>query len=81
MALDEALLESAVHRGDCSVRIYRWEEPTVSLGYFQKEREIDPQSPIADLPRVRRLSGGGGDTASSRMDLFLRGPGRESGNP
>ena len=59
MALDEALLESAVHRGDCTVRIYRWKEPTVSLGYFQREGEIDPESPWANLPWVKRLSGGG----------------------
>jgi lipoyl(octanoyl) transferase len=59
MALDEALLESAVHRGRCTVRIYRWSEPTVSLGYFQRIDEIEPESPWAGLPHVRRLSGGG----------------------
>jgi len=59
MALDEALLESAVHRGRCTVRVYRWSEPTVSLGYFQRSDEIEPGSAWAALPRVRRLSGGG----------------------
>jgi lipoyl(octanoyl) transferase len=59
MALDEALLDSVVHRGECTVRVYRWSEPTVSLGYFQSADDIDPQTPWAALPRVRRLSGGG----------------------
>jgi len=59
MALDEALLESAIHHGMCTVRIYRWAEPTVSLGYFQKPDEIAEDSPLAALMKVRRLSGGG----------------------
>lgn len=59
MALDEALLESAVQFAGCAVRIYRWSEPTVSLGYFQKPGELDPSSPLNSLPQVRRLTGGG----------------------
>lgn len=59
MALDEALLESAVRGGAGAVRIYRWAEPTVSLGYFQKPAEIADDSPFAPLAKVRRLSGGG----------------------
>lgn len=59
MAVDAALLDSAVHRGRCTVRIYRWAEPTVSLGYFQRTDDVDPASRWAPLPRVRRLSGGG----------------------
>ena len=35
MAVDEALLEAALERGECTVRWYRWREATVSLGYFQ----------------------------------------------
>jgi len=34
MALDEALL-TAAEGGECTLRFYRWEEPTLSLGYFQ----------------------------------------------
>lgn len=59
MALDEALLESALQDGACTVRIYRWSEPTVSLGYFQKPDEIAVASPLAPLSKVRRLTGGG----------------------
>ncbi|MCA9040803.1 MAG: lipoate--protein ligase family protein [Planctomycetaceae bacterium] len=56
MAMDEALLERAVQEGLATVRVYRWELPTVSLGYFQKN-EVDPS--LEHLPRVRRLTGGG----------------------
>lgn len=58
MAVDEALLESA--RGPASVptlRWYGWEVPTLSLGYFQST-SARPDS-LADLPLVRRLTGGG----------------------
>lgn len=59
MAVDEALLESAAEDDTCSLRWYRWNEPTISLGYFQKnESEVQNQS-WNSLPRVRRLSGGG----------------------
>lgn len=58
MAIDECLLESALQRGICSVRIYGWDTATVSLGYFQASDE--PRAPeFANLPTVRRLSGGG----------------------
>ncbi|MEZ6048988.1 MAG: hypothetical protein R3C11_26115 [Planctomycetaceae bacterium] len=56
MAMDEALLERAVHQGIGSVRIYLWELPTVSLGYFQTN---EVHESLAHLPRVRRLTGGG----------------------
>jgi len=59
MAVDEVLLESALRDGICTLRWYRWREPTLSLGYFQS-----PDDPLIDdrftsLPVVRRLSGGG----------------------
>src|SRR5947207_4428455 len=58
MAADEALLQSAL-AGKPSLRLYGWSEPTVSLGYFQPEavRREDPR--LAQLPYVRRPSGGG----------------------
>ena len=56
MAVDEAILE-AVGAGEsgATLRFYRWVEPTISLGYFQKIaqwREQDAE--ICDLPLVRR---------------------------
>lgn len=59
MAFDEALLEAAATRGETSLRIYRWSEPTLSLGYFQKELPPDLPAILRGLPCVRRLSGGG----------------------
>src|SRR5262245_56617281 len=59
MAVDEALLETAEETGQATLRFYSWEEPTLSLGYFQSlcEREHHPAS--IDCPVVRRPSGGG----------------------
>jgi len=59
MAVDEALLEESLRTGDVFVRLYRWSEATVSLGYFQKATDCDTNEHLATLPVVRRLSGGG----------------------
>lgn len=59
MAVDEALLEESLRSGTIFLRLYRWSEPTVSLGYFQKETELRHDPRLANLPSVRRLSGGG----------------------
>lgn len=59
MAVDEALLESAISNGDATLRWYRWKQPTVSLGYFQHSAELDHDPILSPLPRVRRLTGGG----------------------
>jgi lipoyl(octanoyl) transferase len=59
MAIDESLLVSAIEQGAETLRVYRWREPTVSLGYFQKDDDPVLKSRFAGLPSVRRLSGGG----------------------
>ncbi|MBI5757176.1 MAG: lipoate--protein ligase family protein [Planctomycetales bacterium] len=59
MAIDELLLTAAVERGQCSVRLYRWAEPTISLGYFQRFDDVPTPLRLAELPVVRRLTGGG----------------------
>ncbi|MEM1061009.1 MAG: lipoate--protein ligase, partial [Planctomycetota bacterium] len=56
MARDEALLDAAA-QGHAGCRVYRWSRPTLSLGYFQRERPSDPA--LDPLPAVRRLTGGG----------------------
>lgn len=40
------------------LRIYEWEKPAISMGYFQKATEIRPQVP-AGVDLVRRSTGGG----------------------
>lgn len=59
MDLDQQMLASVVDDDSRTiVRLYRWKEPTVSLGYFQKaDAHIDPR--IQHCPRVRRITGGG----------------------
>ncbi|MFH5804268.1 biotin/lipoate A/B protein ligase family protein [Alienimonas sp. DA493] len=57
MAADAALLDAAA-AGTAGGRWYRWSEPTLSLGHFQKGTDLD-EATLPDLPRVRRLSGGG----------------------
>lgn len=55
MALDEALLHTAVERGRPLLRVYAWEKPSVSFGYFQKF-----PAPLAECHDVVRRPTGGG---------------------
>jgi lipoate-protein ligase A len=57
MAADEVMLQAA-ERGTTALRFYTWDEPTLSLGYFQPAaaRLTDPL--LADRTWVRRPSGG-----------------------
>jgi lipoate-protein ligase A len=59
MAVDEALLESAVAGRACATRWYRWNQATLSIGYFQRPEEALRDQRFAGLPLVRRLTGGG----------------------
>ena len=59
MAIDEALLEEAAAGGSPTLRFYRWREPTLSLGYFQRFVDRDSHPPSQGLPIVRRSTGGG----------------------
>ena len=59
MAVDEVLLQSAIDDGLATLRWYTWREPTVSLGYFQRDEELLSDPRLVGLPRVHRLSGGG----------------------
>lgn len=57
MAADEALVRSATE-GVASLRFYGWTTATVSLGYFQPQAIRLTDSNLANLPWVRRPSGG-----------------------
>lgn len=59
MATDEYQLEAALSDSLKAVRMYRWIEPTVSLGYFQDSDDEALSTTFQDLAAVRRLSGGG----------------------
>lgn len=57
--MDQALLESTDQRKAITLRFYRWSEPTLSLGYFQRIDERKPHLASLDCSLVRRSSGGG----------------------
>lgn len=59
MALDEALLESAAADGAPTLRFYAWEQPTLSLGYFQAHSDRQRHAASRNCTLVRRASGGG----------------------
>jgi lipoate-protein ligase A len=59
MAVDEVLLESADAEGECTLRFYQWQEPTLSLGYFQTYTDRLRHAPSSRSAVVRRSSGGG----------------------
>jgi lipoate-protein ligase A len=61
MAMDMALLEQAATTAEPVLRLYSWDSPTLSLGYFQKAEET---ADLAGMRRrgvalVRRPTGGG----------------------
>jgi len=58
MAADEALLRSALDRGVASLRFYTWDEPTLSLGYFQSHADRLSDPLLANVAWVRRPTGG-----------------------
>ena len=59
MAIDETLLESAAGGGGFSLRFYRWQQPTISLGYFQQYDDRWQHAASRNCPAVRRATGGG----------------------
>ncbi len=59
MAVDEALLESAAASGRCSLRFYQWQQPTLSLGYFQPHAARAAHYASRACALVRRQTGGG----------------------
>jgi lipoate-protein ligase A len=59
MAVDEVLMEWSAAAGECCWRFYRWEEATLSLGYFQPYEDRRRHSASLACPVVRRVSGGG----------------------
>jgi len=88
MGRDDALL-ACVGKGMSSstLRLYRWDPPTISLGYFQPYAEYKAlESPARELPVVRRSTGGGAIlhdleltyslTLSLGHELLKRGPHR-----
>jgi lipoate-protein ligase A len=59
MAVDQALLEQADQTGEITLRLYAWDRPTLSLGYFQRLQDRERHPPSLSCPVVRRTTGGG----------------------
>ena len=59
MSSDETLLELMATTQRPTLRIYRWEQPTLSLGYFQQAKHRQLHTASQDCPWVRRSTGGG----------------------
>ncbi len=59
MDIDRRLLEIAERRQCAFVRVYRWNEATLSLGHFQSHIDRNEHPPSSRLPSVLRASGGG----------------------
>lgn len=59
MAVDEALLQTASSGGRLALRVYRWETPTLSFGYFQRHAARSRHAASQNCPTVRRVTGGG----------------------
>ena len=61
MALDEALLTNSADHDTPILRIYGWQPPCVSIGYFQSmEEEVDVlKCSNMGVDVVRRITGGG----------------------
>lgn len=63
MAVDQAIAESTSNQSQAgrqpppTLRWYTWNEPTLSLGYFQSAQDASPR--FDDLACVRRSTGGG----------------------
>ncbi|MFW5698252.1 MAG: lipoate--protein ligase family protein [Planctomycetota bacterium] len=77
MAIDEALLDVAT---EPTLRLYRWQPATVSLGYFQDCARIRAALP-ASMPLVRRITGGGAIWHDHEITYALVGTLGQNGLP
>src|SRR5687767_3136581 len=74
MAVDEVLLETAAAGGGAALRLYAWEAPTLSLGYFQAAADRTQHSASQECPLVRRSSGGGAIVHDQELTYSLALP-------
>jgi lipoate-protein ligase A len=80
MAADQVLLENAAE-GQAALRFYGWPTATISLGYFQPEAECRAYPGLANLPLVRRPSGGAALIHDQEVTYTLALPPPLSGAP
>jgi len=80
MALDEAISEAVRQKiSPPTLRLYQWDRPSLSIGYFQKASDIDTGYCAGkDYPVVRRLTGGRAVLHDSELTYSISSP---SGSP
>ena len=71
MAADEVLLQQACHHERLFMRVYAWDQPAVSFGYFQSHDQICELTQVR--PLVRRWTAGAG-VACRRLDVCFGHP-------
>jgi lipoate-protein ligase A len=59
MAIDELLLNHVVEHNLITLRFYQWNEPTLSIGYFQQYADRQLHKASSACAVVRRQTGGG----------------------
>lgn len=70
MALDEVAAETAADGGPRTLRVYRWEPATLSLGYHQEPETVDwGFCEREGISVTRRPTGGGGIYHDTRGDI------------
>jgi len=74
MAVDQALLLTAERNAQVTLRFYRWETATLSLGYFQKVADREQHPGSLHCPVVRRASGGGAIVHDQELTFSLAFP-------
>ena len=77
MASDAFLLQAANSRARSTLRIYRWRQPSLSLGYFQRYVDRAEHSASSACPVVRRASGGGAILHHHELTYSLTTPVRD----
>jgi lipoyl(octanoyl) transferase len=71
MAVDQALLDLVARP---VLRIYQWDAPTLSLGYFQAVRDCEQHAESRGCPVLRRSTGGGAILHDSELTYSLAFP-------
>lgn len=75
MAVDKALLLRFPSEGRPTLRLYAWERPTLSLGYFQPSADVDADACRArGIAIVRRPTGGRAVLHSGEVTYSLVAP-------
>lgn len=72
MAADELLLDQAADSDRTTLRLYRWSQPTLSLGYFQSLDDISEN--VSPLAVVRRPTGGGAILHDQELTYAVAAP-------